>query len=73
MKAKCPLCGRAYSNSTAVVEHIKKEHSGKLSQLSFDYLRSLGVPVEKIIRFCEENGIRMAFRVQHQTTLDLIF
>jgi len=66
MKYTCPLCGRKLSSNSSVIEHIKKEHVGRLSKESFEYLRSLGVSAEKIIRFCEENGIRMAFRMQRQ-------
>jgi len=58
-RIQCPLCNRSYRTSAEVVEHIKKKHSNRLSKQSFEYLRSLGVPKEKILRFCEENRIKM--------------
>ena len=59
MKYTCPLCGRKLSSNSSVIEHIKKEHVGRLSNESFEYLRELGVPEERIVRFCRENGIEL--------------
>ncbi len=58
----CPICGQNnFASLKAVDEHVMKHHVGRLSRSSFEYLLSLGVPVEKIVRFCGENGVKLTF------------
>ena len=55
----CPLCGKAFSTVDAVVDHIRKEHSGKLSKRSVEYLISLGIGMDKIAEYCKKEGIKL--------------
>ena len=38
--ARCNLCGREVKD---VADHIRKVHMGKLSEQSYEYLKSLGI------------------------------
>lgn len=61
----CPLCPQNnFSSATAVVEHLKKHHVGKLSRQSFEYLLSNGVSAEKIAEWCRKNGVEIELRQQ---------
>jgi len=44
----CNLCGRKFKSNKSLLEHIMKYHVGKLSEESIEYLKSLGIPDEKI-------------------------
>lgn len=56
---KCLLCDRKFSSRTSLFEHIKKEHVGKLSRESYEYLIELGIPRDEILQFCERNSIKI--------------
>ncbi len=59
-RRKCELCGRNdFASVESVVQHIKSQHVGKLSESSVEYLLSQGVKLDKIIKFCKENRIKV--------------
>jgi len=56
----CGLCNRSdFASIDSVVGHIKREHMGKLSDKSIEYLLSLGIKPSRIVEFCKENKIKV--------------
>ena len=56
----CSLCNRSgFASMDSLVQHIKREHMGKLSDGSIEYLLSVGVKPSRIIEFCRENKIKI--------------
>lgn len=68
-KHACPLCGRTFTTSQAALEHLKKEHVGKLSDQSVEYLMEQGVPARRIMEFgaTEEQIQRCRGRIRQPT------
>ncbi len=58
------MCGRTFTSSASEFEHLKREHIGRMSRESFEYAVSVGVPPEKLLKFCRENGIELLFDVE---------
>lgn len=59
-KCVCMLCPKSnFSSIDAVIQHIKSQHMGKLSDSSIEYLLSLGVKPGRIIEFCKNNRIKV--------------
>jgi hypothetical protein len=58
-KHVCEFCGREYTTNEAVLEHIKRDHLGKLSESSIEYLLELGVKPNKIIEFCRREKVKV--------------
>jgi hypothetical protein len=58
-KHVCEFCGKVYTTSGAVLEHIKRDHLGKLSESSIEYLLELGVKPDKIVQFCKREKIKV--------------
>ena len=59
-KYSCSLCGRNdFTSNESVIQHIKTQHVGRLSEGSIEYLLSQGVSPEKLIQFCKENKIKV--------------
>jgi len=60
MKYRCELCGRDdFSSLDSVINHIKTQHVGKLSDSSIEYLLELGVKPSKILEFCKREKIKV--------------
>ncbi len=67
-RINCPLCQRNdFASTESLINHIKSQHVGKLSESSVRYLLSQGVKPDRIIQFCKENRIKvdtsMVYRV----------
>ena len=67
-RINCPLCPRNdFASTESLINHIKSQHVGKLSESSVRYLLSQGVKPDRIIQFCKENRIKvdtsMVYRV----------
>ncbi|MEM2191372.1 MAG: hypothetical protein QW540_08100 [Archaeoglobaceae archaeon] len=58
-RATCRVCNKKFANTDSLIEHIRKEHCGKLSLESYVYLKMIGVATERILDFCEKNNIRI--------------
>ncbi len=54
-KYPCPIegCNKTFTSSSAVVEHIRKEHVGKLDKDGLEYAVSVGIPPEKMFVYCD--------------------
>jgi|Deesub1362B_J571_1020462.scaffolds.fasta_scaffold00743_31 hypothetical protein len=63
-KYTCPRCSRTFTTSQAEFEHFKREHVGKMSREGFEYAISVGISPEKLLRFCRENEIELAFDLE---------
>lgn len=55
----CGICGRTFSSSNAVVEHIKSQHAGKLSDSSIEWLLKQGVKPNRIVEWCKKNRVKV--------------
>ena len=72
-KYACGLCPkRGFSSVDAVVEHIKSQHMGKLSDSSIEYLLKLGVKPNRIIEFCKKNKIKVDESKVYKIALKLV-
>jgi len=72
-KHVCELCGRNdFSSNDSVIQHIKTQHMGKLSDSSIEYLLKLGVKPNKIIEFCKKNKIKVDESKVYKIALKLI-
>ena len=72
-KHVCKLCGRNdFSNNDSVIQHIKTQHMGKLSDSSVEYLLKQGVKLNKIIEFCKKNKIKVDESKAYKIALKLI-
>ena len=69
----CELCGRDdFSSKDSVIQHIKSQHMGKLSDSSIEYLLRQGVKPNKIIEFCKKNRIKVDESKVYKMALKLI-
>jgi len=69
----CQYCGKeGFSSISAVVEHIKKQHMGRLSEQSIEHLLRQGIKPDKIIEFCKENKIKVDESKVYKIALKLI-
>ena len=72
-KHVCELCGRNdFSSNDSVIQHIKTQHIGKLSDSSIEYLLKLGVKPNRIIEFCKKNKIKVDESKVYKIALKLI-
>ena len=72
-KHVCELCGRNdFSSNDSVIQHIKSQHMGKLSDSSIEYLLKQGVKPNKIIEFCKKNKIRVDESKVYKIALKLV-
>ena len=72
-KHVCELCGRNdFSSNDSVIQHIKTQHMGKLSDSSIEYLLKLGVKPNKIIEFCKKNKIKVDESKVYKIALKLV-
>ncbi len=55
---RCNICGRKV-NGENLIAHIKRQHAGKLTRESIDYLLSLGIGIRKIVEFARQEGIEI--------------
>jgi len=70
---RCELCGRDdFSSLDSVINHIKTQHVGKLSDGSIEYLLRLGVSPKRIVEFCRENGIKVDERKVYRIAVKLV-
>lgn len=65
LKYFCHICNKGHQTSEDLVEHMKRNHIGMLSKESFEYLLELGINKEKIVKFCEENKIKLPEEVMN--------
>jgi len=66
----CPICGRTFTSCESELEHIRRDHVGRLSKASFEHLIKQGVSVEKIREFCRREGIALPAELEKQATLE---
>lgn len=72
-KHVCELCGRNdFSSNDSVIQHIKSQHMGKLSDSSIEYLLKLGVKPNRIIEFCKKNKIKVDESKVYKIALKLV-
>ena len=72
-KHVCELCGRDdFSSNDSVIQHIKSQHMGKLSDSSIEYLLKQGVKPNKIIEFCKKNKIKVDESKVYKIALKLV-
>ena len=72
-KHVCELCGRNdFSSNDSVIQHIKTQHMGKLSDSSIEYLLKQGVKPNKIIEICKKNKIKVDESKAYKIALKLI-
>ena len=69
----CKICGRNdFSSNDSVIQHIKSQHMGKLSDSSIEYLLKQGIKPNKIIEFCKKNKIKVDESKVYKIALKLI-
>ena len=57
---RCELCGKdGFSSSDAVVEHIKTQHCGKLSEGSIEWCLRQGITPKHLIDWCKRNEVKV--------------
>ena len=72
-KYVCELCGRDdFSSNDSVIQHIKTQHMGKLSDSSIEYLLKQGIKPDRIIEFCSENKIKVNKSKVYKIALRLV-
>ena len=72
MSRVCELCGRDdFSSNDSVIQHIKTQHMGKLSDSSIEYLLKQGVKLNKI-EFCKKNKIKVDEYKVYKIALKLV-
>ena len=69
----CKICGRNdFSSNDSVIQHIKSQHMGKLSDSSIEYLLKQGIKPNRIIEFCKKNKIKVDESKVYKIALKLI-
>ena len=69
----CPLCPRSdFSSMDSLIQHIKTQHMGKLSDSSIEYLLTQGVKPDKILEFCKKNKIKVDKSKVYRIALKLV-
>lgn len=72
-KILCFLCGRNdLSSVNSLIEHVKSQHAGKLSESSVKYLLEIGIKPNKLIEYCKENKIKLDESKVYRTALKLL-
>ena len=73
MKKSCKLCNNdIFSNTDSLIQHIKSQHVGKLSEGSIEYLLLQGIKPDRIIEFCGRNGIKVDKSKVYKIALKLV-
>jgi len=72
-KYRCELCGREdFSSLDAVINHIKTQHVGKLSDGSVEYLLEQGVNPKRIVEFCRRNRVKVDEKKVYRIAIKLV-
>ena len=68
----CKLCDNIFSSTESLIQHIRSQHVGKLSDESIEYLLSQGLSPDRIIEFCRRNKIKVNKSKVYRIALKLV-